>query len=69
VNVPVPPVGAAAVSGLGVLPAQMVCGEEVITLLAIFGFTETPTAADVSLQLPEITIRLNHVVVVRTPEV
>ena len=60
VKFPVPPLGVPPVNGLGVLPEQMVWSDDTV-LPAIFAFTDTETADEVSLQLPEITMRLYHI--------
>jgi hypothetical protein len=67
VNVPDAPVGIAPYKVSGAVPEQIVCGAEVITLFAMFGFTDTPTSLEVSLHVPDITIRLNHVVTETAP--
>ena len=60
---PFPPVGVAPLNADGVTPEQIVCAA-LIVLPAITGFTVTATAAEVSIQPPELTTLLYQVLAV-----
>jgi hypothetical protein len=66
VYVPLPPVGVVPVRAAGVEPEQIVCAALTV-LLAIAGLTVICIAGDTSVQPPEVTVLLYHVVAVSAP--